>query len=91
MEIKGKTVNVVLDPRAYKELNRLENVIPKHLDLRNGHYTDMKRWEKRPGFLAAATVADLPEVDRDVTIFLLATEDDDFITTEISEPLEVET
>jgi hypothetical protein len=60
--IKGQTINVTLDPRAYKELNKLENIIPTHIDLRNGHYTDNKYWESRPGFLHVVTVAPLPPV-----------------------------
>ena len=64
MAIKGQTINVTLDPRAYKELNKLENIIPTHIDLRNGHYTDNKYWESRPGFLHVVTIAPLPpEVD----------------------------
>ena len=62
MAIKGQTINVTLDPRAYKELNKLENIIPTHIDLRNGHYTDNKYWESRPGFLHVVTVAPLPPV-----------------------------
>lgn len=57
MAIKGQTINVGLDPRAYKELNKLENIIPTHIDLRNGHYTDAKYWESRPGYLEVLTLA----------------------------------
>lgn len=61
MAIKGTTINVTLDPRAYKELNPLENIIPTHLDLRNGHYTDAKYWEHRPGYLEVAVLVPTEE------------------------------
>jgi hypothetical protein len=64
MAIKGQQINVTLDPRAYKELNPLENRIPTHMDLRNGHYTDAKYWERRPGFLEVVTIAPIEEIER---------------------------
>jgi hypothetical protein len=63
MAIKGQQINVTLDPRAYKELNPLENRIPTHMDLRNGHYTDAKYWERRPGFLEVVTLVPLEDID----------------------------
>jgi len=59
--IRGQTINVALDPRGYKELNPLENLIPTHMDLRNGHYTDARHWEGRPGYEQAATLPELPD------------------------------
>jgi hypothetical protein len=63
MAIKGQQINVTLDPRAYKELNPLENRIPTHMDLRNGHYTDAKYWERRPGFLEVVVLEPLEPVE----------------------------
>jgi len=63
MSLKGQTINVALDPRGYKELWRLEAMHPTHFDLRNGHYTDAKRWEKRPGYKGAVILAELTEVE----------------------------
>lgn len=65
MPVKGQTINVALDPRGYKELsqpeNALENIVPTHLDLRNGHYTDARHWEKRPGYDEVLTLPELPD------------------------------
>lgn len=76
MAIKGQSINVTLDPRGYKELNPLENRIPTHIDLRNGHYTDAKYWERRPGYIEVVILAPLEPVVPDED----EEEDDDIVT-----------
>ena len=48
--ISGKTKDILLLPRGYKDLNPEETFIPYQIDLRNGRATDAGNWEKRPGY-----------------------------------------
>lgn len=55
MSIKGKTINVALSPKTYKDLEPFETIIPYNIELRNGHLTDVGNWKKRKGFSSTAT------------------------------------
>lgn len=66
MRLRGRTINVAIDPVGYKNLDPEETVFPAHLEVQNGGLTDAGHWGKRPGLAAKWDTT----VDRGVNLLI---------------------
>src|SRR3990167_3792506 len=50
MGVRGITKNIIISPVGLKDVDPEETFVPGHMDLRNGYLSDLKNWNKRPGY-----------------------------------------
>lgn len=57
MPLKGRDLQVLLEPRHLTDVAPFETIVPAHSVLANGHTTLLGNWERRPGMELAHTLA----------------------------------
>ncbi len=60
--IRGKPKEMLLAPIANKNIDEKENYVPFNIEVRNGIFTDAKKWKKRNGYAVAASLVEPAEV-----------------------------